>query len=69
MALLGLTFSSQLDQGSYIISVAETAYKKICTLIRFMKFLLRLLCISKNLPYGRSWNTVFMSGLVLLVAT
>ena len=32
-------------------------------------FLLRLLCISINLPYGPAWNTVVMSELVLLVAT
>ena len=32
-------------------------------------FLLRLLYITINLPYGRIWNTVFMCGLVLLVAT
>ena len=32
-------------------------------------FLLRLLCISINLPYGHAWSTVVMSGLVLLVAT
>ena len=32
-------------------------------------FLLRLLCNSINLPYGHAWNTVVMSGLVLLVAT
>ena len=32
-------------------------------------FLLRLLFISINLPYGHAWNTVFMSGLVLLVAS
>ena len=32
-------------------------------------FLLRLLCISLNLPYGHVWNTVVMSGLVLLVTT
>ena len=32
-------------------------------------FLLRLLCISINLPYAHVWNTVVMSGLVLLVAT
>ena len=31
-------------------------------------FLLRLLCISINLPYTHAWNTVFMSGLVLLVS-
>ena len=32
-------------------------------------FLLRLLCISINLPFRHTWNTAFMSGLVLLVAT
>ena len=37
--ILGLTFSSKLDWGSYIISVAKTASKKIGTLIRSMKFL------------------------------
>ena len=37
--MLGLTFSSELDWGSYIISVAKTASKKIGALIRSMKFL------------------------------
>ena len=37
--MLGLTFSSKLDRGSYIISIAKTASKKIGALIRFMKFL------------------------------
>ena len=37
--MLGLTFSSKLDWGSYIISIAKTASKKIGTLIRSMKFL------------------------------
>ena len=37
--MLGLTFSSTLDWGSYIISVAKTASKKIRALIRCMKFL------------------------------
>ena len=36
--MLGLTFSSKLDWGSYIISVAKTASKKIGALIRSMKF-------------------------------
>ena len=36
---LGLTFSSKLDWGSYIISIAKTASKKIGALIRTMKFL------------------------------
>ena len=37
--LLGLTVSSKLDWGSYIISIAKTASKKIGALIRSMKFL------------------------------
>ena len=36
---LGLTFSSKLDCGPYIISIAKTASKKIGALIRSMKFL------------------------------
>ena len=31
--MLGLTFSSKLDWGSYIISIAKTASKKIGALI------------------------------------
>ena len=37
--MLGLTFSSELDWGSYIIFIAKTASKKIGALISFMKFL------------------------------
>ena len=37
--ILRLTFSSKLDLGSYIISVAKIASKKIGALIRSMKFL------------------------------
>ena len=37
--MLGLTFSSKLDWGSYIISAAKTASKKIGAFIRSMKFL------------------------------
>ena len=36
--MLGLTFSSKLDWGSYIISIAKTASKKIGALICSMKF-------------------------------
>ena len=67
--MLGLTFSSKLDWGSYIISIAKTASKKIGTLIRSMKFLSPevSLCFYKSTI--RPWNTVVMSGLVLLVVT
>ena len=37
--MLGLTFSSKLDWGPYIISIAKTASKNMETLIRSMKFL------------------------------
>ena len=39
LKMLGLTFSSKLDWGSYIISIAKSASKKIGALIRSMKFL------------------------------
>ena len=35
--MLGQTFSSKLDWGSYIITIAKTASKKIGALIRFVK--------------------------------
>ena len=37
--MLGLTFSSRLDWGSSIISIAKTSSKKIGAFIRSMKFL------------------------------
>ena len=37
--IVGLTFSSKLDWGSYIISIAQTASKKNGALIHSMKFL------------------------------
>ena len=43
--MLGLSFSSKLDWGSYIISIAKTASKKIGALIRSMKFLSRAVAL------------------------
>ena len=37
--MLGLTFSSKPERGSYIISVAKTASKKIGALIGSLKFI------------------------------
>ena len=37
--ILGLTFSSKLDWGPYMISIAKSALKKIGSLILAMKFL------------------------------
>ena len=66
--MLGLTFSSKLDWGFYIVSIAKTASKKIGALIHSMKFLSPEVAL--YLPYSHVWNTVVMSGLVLLrVAT
>ena len=52
--MLGLTFSSELDWGSYIISIAKTASKKIGGLIRSIKFLspevVLYLCESTRCP-------------------
>ena len=68
--MLTLTFSSKLDWASYIVSIAKTAPKKIGALIFSVKFFpLSMFSIFVNLPCGRAWNTVVMSGLVLLAAT
>ena len=39
LKMLGWTFSSKLDWGSYITSIAKTASKKIGAVISSMKFL------------------------------
>ena len=41
---LGLTFSSELDWGFYIISIAKTATKKMGGLVCSMKFLFPEVC-------------------------
>ena len=51
--VLGLTFSSKLDWGSCIVSIAKTASKKIGTLIHSVKFLSpEIDLFSVNLPYA-----------------
>ena len=67
--MVRLTFSSKLDWGSYIISIAKTPRKFEPWCILWSFFLRRLFCISINLPYAYAWNIAVMSGLVLLVAT
>ena len=37
--MLGLSFSSKLDWGPYVISIAKTAAEKIGALIHSIKFL------------------------------
>ena len=66
----GLNFSSKLDLGPYIISVAKTASKKIGALIHSMKFLSHEVALHLyKSTIGPCMDTVVMSGLVLLVAT
>ena len=68
--MLGLTFSSKFDWGSYMISIAKLPLRKLEPwFVLYSFFVLRLLYISINLPYCHAWNTVVMSGLVPLVAT
>ena len=49
LKMLALTFSSKLDWGSYIVSIAKTASKKIGALIHSCFFLLRMFCIYKSI--------------------
>ena len=65
--MLELTFSSELGFCSYIISIAKTASKKIGALICSIKFFSRDCFVC--LPCGHAWNSVVMSGVVVLVAT
>ena len=68
--MLALTFSSKLDWSFYIISINKIASKKIRGLISLMKFISpEVAYISINLSYSYAWNTLAMSGLVLLVAS
>ena len=46
-----------------------SSWKLVPSLVLWSFFFMRLLCRSINLPYDHEWNTVVMSGLVLLVAT
>ena len=68
--MLGLTFSSKLDWGSYIVSIAKTASKKIGALICSVKFLSPEVAL--YLYKCTIWlctDTVVMSGLVVVVVT
>ena len=66
--MLELTFSSTLDWVSYIIYIAKAASKKIGVLICFMKFVSPEVALYLlNLSCGHVWNTIIISGLVLLV--
>ena len=64
--ILGLTFSSKLDWGFYIISIAKTAFKKIGALIGSVKFLspevAMYLCKSMICPYMEYCCHVWAGG-------
>ena len=68
LKIMGLTFSSKLDWGSYIIIIAKTASKKIVSLIHY-KFLSPEVALFLYKSTIRSClNTFVISGLVLLVS-
>ena len=69
--MLALTFSSKLDWGTYIFSIAKTASKNIGALIRSMQFLSPevALYVYKSTIYDHVLNAVVTSGLVPLVAS
>ena len=53
--MVGLSFSSKLDWGCYIVSIAKIVSKKIGALIRSMNFL------SDDVPLYLYKSTVFIS--------
>ena len=66
----GLPFSSKLRWDFYSVSIAKAASKKIGALISLRSFfLLRWFVVSINLLYDFAWNTAFMTGSMLLLAT
>ena len=70
--MLGLFFSSKLDWGYYIFSIATTIFKKIGALISSMKFLSPevTLCLNKpTIRVSMEYLHVVLSGLVFLGAT
>ena len=69
--MLALTFSSKLDWGAYIFSIAKTASKNIGALIRSMQLLSPevALYVYKSTIYDHVLNAVVTSGLVPLVAS
>ena len=70
IARFGMVFLSKLELGSYNVSIAKTAIKKIGTFTCFIRFLFYKVAqfISINLPYSLECNNV-MLGFMLLAAT
>ena len=66
--MLELTFSSKLE-SSLTLSLVLKLSKKIGALIRSMKFISPEVALYLYQSSSLVWNTVIMSGLVLLAAT
>ena len=67
--MLGLTFFSKLVGALTLSLLLQLPPRKMQSwFVLWSFFLLRLPCISINLLYNHTWNTVFTSGLVLLAA-
>ena len=66
--MLELTFSSKLE-SSLTLSLVLKLSKKIGALIRSMKFISPEIALYLYQSTSLVWNTVIMSGLVLLAAT
>ena len=65
--MLGLFFSSKLNWGSYIFSIAKLLARKLeLSFALWSFFFLRFLFICINLQYSCAWNTIAMFRLVLL---
>ena len=61
------SFCSKSDWGSYIVSIAKTAAKKVVALIFFIKFVSSeaALYLYESV-YSFLWNTLVMSGRLFL---
>ena len=66
--MLELTFSSKLE-SSLTLSLVLKLSKKIGALLRSMKFISPEVALYLYQSTSLVWNTVIMSGLVLLAAT
>ena len=66
--LLKLPFPNCIRARTLSILLTLYPRKLKSWFVLWIFFLLKLLCISVNLPYSNVWNTVVISGLLLLVA-
>ena len=68
LKMLGLTFSSKLDWGSYIISIAKTASKKIGPLICSIKFLsIGITLVDAHLNWLNWFHFLIVKGGLLII--